>query len=379
MAPRHIEGAEHLARRAGSAEWQIRFTIAGRRIRESAGTTDKALAASRAVQRHAELYRALVLGEAPVPADMRLGEAADRFHAEVGRHTPNGAGHQRHVLAVLRRVLGDEMPLRGIDDGAVARLVAALRDGGRAPATVNRYVAMLAVVCRRARDVWRVPVGAWHPAAHRMAEPAGREVFLDQAQAQRLMGEACGHLRPILLLELLTGLRMRNAVGLAWENVSLDLGRALLIQKGGRRLRVELPGAAVRMLQHIQPDEVERRGPVFVFGNPQAACSCPRCVAAQYRGEPIRDIRTAFGGAARRAGVLWNGQTRLRFHDLRHTFASWLLAETGNLQLVREALGHAQISTTQRYAHLLPGARAQAAEAIAAGLERPSTTERRKA
>jgi integrase len=365
---RRIAGEEHLARRPGSPEWQIRFTVAGKRVRQSAGTTDKRLAAAAAHRLHAETYRALVLHEQPPAREMTWGDASARFWSEVAQHTRYGQRSQRYMLRVLDRAIGVDTLLTRITDARVAEAAEQMQ-ATLSPATINRYVQLLDVVCRRAAAVWGAQVSGWDAAHHRLREPAGREVYLTQEQARRLMGEACGHLRPILLVELLTGLRMRNVVELQWENVSLDLGRALLIQKGGRRLRVELPSRAVDTLAAAQPDPSERIGAVFRFGNPVVSCRCPRCVSPQYRNEPIRDIRRAFGGAARRAGVLWNGQTKLRFHDLRHTAASWMLEAGGDLIAVKEALGHAQISTTARYSHLMPGRARKVAEAVSDSLE----------
>jgi integrase len=53
-----------------------------------------------------------------------------------------------------------------------------------------------------------------------------------------------------------------------------------------------------------------------------------------------------------------------RFHDLRHSHASWLLAGGANLRVVKERLGHASIMTTQRYLHTLPDADETAVEAF---------------
>jgi len=64
-------------------------------------------------------------------------------------------------------------------------------------------------------------------------------------------------------------------------------------------------------------------------------------------GEPFKDIRTQFSTVLRRAGV-----KRIRFHDLRHTFASQLVMSGVDLNTVRELLGHADLKTTLIYAHL---------------------------
>ena len=69
---------------------------------------------------------------------------------------------------------------------------------------------------------------------------------------------------------------------------------------------------------------------------------------------------------------------RLRFHDLRHTHASWLLAATGDLLLTSKRLGHANVATTHRYAHLLPGRMERAIEGAVSGLLGPPTTDERK-
>ena len=65
--------------------------------------------------------------------------------------------------------------------------------------------------------------------------------------------------------------------------------------------------------------------------------------------------------------------TGLRFHDLRHDFATKLLRETGNLKLVQKALNHRNVATTTRYAHVLDSDLAEALERVAKSRTRPRT------
>jgi site-specific recombinase XerD len=75
-----------------------------------------------------------------------------------------------------------------------------------------------------------------------------------------------------------------------------------------------------------------------------------RYVFCHENGEKLGDIRAAFQGACRRAGI-----EDFHFHDLRHTFASHLVMKGVPLKVVQELLGHKDIKTTMRYAHLAPG------------------------
>jgi integrase len=66
-----------------------------------------------------------------------------------------------------------------------------------------------------------------------------------------------------------------------------------------------------------------------------------------YDGARVESVKTAFNAALRRAGI-----EDCRFHDLRHTFASHFIMRGGDLKSLQELLGHADIKTTMRYAHL---------------------------
>ena len=384
-AAKPIPGEEYLSRREGTAHWQIGFTIDGRRVRESSGTEDKAAAAALATKRHKEVWGEIKLGIKP-KIEMTLHDACAQFWAEKASKTTFGVQDQRYHMKVLLEALGGGTLLSALDDRAINAGVQAMqsrkatrgRPEALSGATVNRYLATLRLVCKRARDVWKAEVGDWSAGEHKQDEAKHREVFLTHEQARLLVEHAVPHLRPILMLAFATGMRKANVVRLRWESVSLDMARALVIQKGERRLAVDLPDMAVSLLAALQPDPTERRGPIFWFGNPAAGCDCTRCTNRAFFGQPIQDVKRSFASAAKAAGLKEMDAGRLRFHDLRHTHASWLLAATGDLMLTSKRLGHANVATTQRYAHLLPGRMERAIEGAVSGLLGPATTDERK-
>ena len=331
---RRRPGSEFISRKKEGHSFSLDFTIEGVRFRETCGTTDPKLAAAFALRRHGEEYRRLVLGEV-ARGEITLAAAFARFHAEVGAGTAYGDGAQRDHMRAIERHIGGARSMAVLDDATVGQFVQAMRaEKDRSPATINRHLSTLQAVCKRAREIWGMAVGPWTPARHMQAEPQGREVLLTPEQARDFLAAVCAHVEPIIRLDCLTGLRRGNLLGLQWEQVSLDMGRAVLLQKGGRRLGVTLVPAAVDLLAALQPDPGARKGPVFTFGNPRVGCRCAACLAPAKRGKPITSIRTAFATAARRAGVHHLPAGRLRLHDLRHSFASWLLAKSGDLKLV---------------------------------------------
>lgn len=371
-------GRNLITQRSGSAKWYLNFSIQGRRFRDGLGTEDEALACQLALKIFEEAEKEILLG---VKKDkhITLFDASVRWWDEVGAHTAYGV-NQSYQIGGMIRFFGGGTRLADINDDKVAQFIAfRMADKpdpkdkkgerilpGASPATINRDLSTLNVLLTRAHDVWGCKVGDYTKGKHVMSEPEGAETFLDYQQAEALLGAVVKHAVAPITFAMLTGLRMKNWLHLTWEEVSLDMKRVVLVQKGDRRHTVDLIDEAITLLEGMEPESANRKGPVFYFGNLNVNCPCVRCQDKRYRGQPMRDIKRAFDTARKKIGL-----PNLRKHDLRHSVASWLLASGYSLKVVQRILGHTQITTTARYAHLEKGVEAQAMQRSLGRLTKP--------
>jgi integrase len=147
------------------------------------------------------------------------------------------------------------------------------------------------------------------------------------------------HLPNFVRLALSTGCRKNELLALDWRRV--DFERACLRlevehTKNGKRRLVPLNSGAMSALRD-QRDWVLRH------------CAASKWVFPSRTGTHVQTLQKGFYAACTRAGI-----DNFRIHDLRHTFASWLVMDGVSLYVVKDLLGHSSISVTERYAHLSP-------------------------
>lgn len=205
------------------------------------------------------------------------------------------------------------------------------RQAGVKAATVNRDLSLLSHIFTKAIEWEHL---SEHPMkggkVKKLPGEAMRERILAPEEEVGLLGEASRALRPLLILALDTGLRYGEIVGLTWDRVDLRQQEIVLTQtKNGRYRRVPLTARVLETLR-AQAATPAPCGLVFSRGN----------------GERLRSVREAFLGACARARL-----SGLRFHDLRHTFATRLVTSGVDIVTVQRLLGHQTLAMTQRYAH----------------------------
>lgn len=173
-------------------------------------------------------------------------------------------------------------------------------------------------------------------------EVRGREMLPPRTE------EYVGHIRPIVIIAMNTGLRRGELFNLHWRDIDLQMKWLTVVgetSKSGQTRRIPLNEEAHEVLT----------GWYDQAGNP----SDDARVFPGQGGERLTDIHKAWGTVVEKAEI-----SNFRFHDLRHHFASRLVQSGVALNTVRELLGHADIAMVLRYAHLSPGSLVTAVEKL---------------
>ncbi len=206
---------------------------------------------------------------------------------------------------------------------------------GAAPGSANRLLIMLRFIFNLALK-WEIAGVKSNPSRGipLLEENNKRERYLSVEEAQRLYESVCKGdtmLRYIVPMLILTGARKREVLDAKWED--FDLNRRIWripVSKSGKARHVPLSDGAITLLGSIP------RKPKcdWAFANPDTC-------------KPYASIFGTWNTARKRAGL-----SDVRLHDLRHSFASLLINSGRSLYEVQKILGHTQVKTTQRYAHL---------------------------
>lgn len=247
-----------------------------------------------------------------------------------------------HILQKFGALHLDE-----ISNQAIADLLSRMRDQGYASGTINRVLILLRFIFNLARK-WGVPGSAENPTAGLKTAPdVCRERFLAQDEVQRLLSALDTDENRVascaIKLLLLTGARRNEVTHAKWDYVNWEK-RTLLVPraKSGRPRSIHLNSAALDLLRSMQRIDDNP----YIFPSPVT-------------GRPSPSLHFPWWRIRERAGLL-----DVRLHDLRHSFASFLVNQGVSLYVVQGLLGHTQARTTQRYAHLANDTLADAAEVV---------------
>jgi len=207
----------------------------------------------------------------------------------------------------------------------------------RSPSTVVRYMAALSHVFTTAVKEWGWLEDNPMRKVSKPKEPRGRVRFLSDAERKALLAaclkSASPYFYPVVVLALSTGMRQGEILGLTWADVNLEQKYIILHEtKNGERRRVPLAGLAHAEIKKLS--KIRRIDTNLLFPHPR------------FKDQPF-DLRTPW-----EAAIIQTKLKDFRFHDLRHSTASYLAMNGASLAEIAEVLGHKTLQMVKRYAHL---------------------------
>lgn len=300
-----------------------------------------------------------------------LAELIDRYAKEIMPHKPKEAPYRLPQLAWWKGQLGSHT-LADVSPALISeckeRIASGmLADSGmfvivngerkpverRANATVLRYLSALSHVFTIAVKEWGWMDDTPMRKVTKPTLPRGRVRFLSDDERVRLL-KTCKessnpYLYTVVVLALSTGMRQGEIMGLTWDVVDLSRGRAILHEtKNGERRAVAITGHALELLKKI--NKVRRIDSKLIFPSKEIAPQKPQ--------KPM-DLRTPWETAVKKAELY-----DFKFHDLRHSAASYLAMNGASLAEIAEVLGHKTLQMVKRYAHLSEGHTARVVESM---------------
>lgn len=332
-----------LYRREGSPFWWYDFTVNGVRFRGSTEEPTKAKAREVESDKRAEAKK-----KPKYEGNWRLRYV---FGAYWNDHASRLPSHKtvEYQLAELSAGLGKDMLAVRITSAMLIAYRARRRGHGLSEASINREMVILRAALNHAHTVHKQAIPDLPWAKLRGKEQPGRTRFLSFKEFDSLREVAHPSLRPILDCAVTTGLRKANILTMDWTQVKLDQKIIHATVKGNKKHVVRIVPQLVTYLAAVP--ETERRGRVFDRTN----------FEKRWR-EAVRAAKLS----------------DLRFHDLRHTFASWARQSGADIADVCEALAHSDISMTMRYAHIKPDASNTAFDRVSGALASQSTSHKPK-
>lgn len=270
-----------------------------------------------------------------------LGEAIDRYAEKVLPTKPKSVKQQTPQLEWWKGRIGGHA-LANVTPAMIVKERDALLEDKAAP-TANRYMAVLSHVFTVCVQEWGWVEDSPMRKIKRLPENRGRVRFLDEdvkvdgkGERTRLL-DACRestnpHLYDVVVVALSTGCRKQEILNLRWPDVDLPRGVIVLHDtKNGERRAVPLTGHALdRMRERSRIRRID--------------CDC--VFPQEHQSKPV-DIDRDFARARDKAKV-----PDFRFHDLRHSAASYLAMNGATLAEIAAVLGHKTLAMVQRYAHL---------------------------
>lgn len=311
--------------RHANGRWYVRFKLNGKRLFLATGETDE----TRALLKISEVVKRAEQREAQSSSGKTFSDLCEEYTPyAVSNKAQSTIDKDKSRMKVLLAHFGKskiaEISAKDVEQYMQKRSLKLK------PASVNRELALLRHMLSKAVD-WGYLDSNPAKKVKPFKEPPGRVRYLSDGERERLLNSCSGMLKTLVLTAMLTGMRKSELQDLTWDDVNLDEGLITLVKtKNNEIRRIPISKELLPVLRSLRDSMPFAH---HVFSKPD--------------GSPYGNWRTAFDNACIRAGI-----KDFRFHDLRHTFASYIAMCGHNAFTIQALTGHKTLSMVQRYTHL---------------------------
>lgn len=315
----------------------MRLTVNGELVRRSTGTENKRLAE----ELYGKLRKEVREGRYCDQGNKKtFKDMADRYMAEYAiKKALKTMQRDKVSLTHLLPIFGGKL-LSQITPAQITSYKNQRRNEGASPKSINHELGFCKCAFNVAGREWQwIKTNPFTSVSmERLPQPRVR--YLTADEFERLYQECNDRLKPIVRIAVNTGMRQGNILSLTWQQVDLSRGEINLEHtKNGERLTLPMNGTVKTLLSELKKASVRNINHEHdhVFHTSTGGKIDPS------------ELNKWFRKTCRMADI-----GNFRFHDLRHTFASWLIQKGVSLYEVQRLLGHKTGEMTRRYAHLAP-------------------------
>lgn len=309
--------------RKGSPYYYCEFIIQGHRVsRSTQKRTEREARAEEKRFRAEKLAELAASAGSERPSDkLTIDQCFGRYlKRELPELAPTWQAEVKRYGKVILSTIDPNMLMEDVSDAEVDQFVTAHKEAGGGKYALNRALSIWRRIHRLSKIKWKQKCQVIDWAEHINAEDK-RIADLTEQQARLLLEVAAPNIAEMVEWSILTGTRRNETFKLTRDNIDLQEGKATVIAKGGKKHTVWLNADAMALIARIP-----------------------------HRGRYVFDTT---GWSKRwKAATARAGLEGFRWHDLRHVHATWLRRSGAPLEVVQRSLGHADLETTTRYAHV---------------------------
>ena len=315
----------------GQERWYIEYYAQDKRVRRIVKSAQTRSEAVIALQETVAQEFSATFRPGSQPTIVKFDELAEMYIEDYAKINKKSWMDDKYRIDAHMKPYFGKLKIQDVNPQMIERYRAGRLRANASKSTVNREITILKRMYNLAIDWSLIEANPFIKVRLFSEMGTERQRILTYGEEERLQHACPEYLRRIVVTALNTGMRRGEILGLTWRQVDLERGE----------ITVENTKSGKNRIIPISPELNE----LFVAMRKDAG-ACPLVFPNPRTGKPYTDVKKSFKGACSDVGI-----DDLRFHDLRHTFATRLIENGVDIITVRDLLGHFSIRVTQRYTH----------------------------